>query len=137
MSLERLIYMSTATGSTGSLLNLAAILGESHRNNARDGLTGVLAAHRERYIQVVEGAPSALDGLFKRLGHDVRHRQITILDRVPVQARLFADWTMASPRISPSMQVILEGLMAAENPRADKVLSLLVEAIQIGQSRLA
>ncbi|CAN5307712.1 hypothetical protein BH10PSE1_BH10PSE1_13690 [soil metagenome] len=137
MSLERLTYTSTATGSTGSLLNLAAILAESHRNNARDGLTGVLAAHRERYIQVVEGSASALDSLLKRLGHDVRHRHIGILDRVPAHSRLFADWTMASPRITPAMQATLDGLMSAENPRPDEVLSLLVEAVRIGHSQPA
>ena len=52
-TLERLIYESSATGSTGSLLNLAAILGEAQRNNDRDGLTGALAAHEERYIQEI------------------------------------------------------------------------------------
>ena len=67
MGLERLIYESTATGTTGSLTNLAVILSESQRNNERSGLTGALAAHRDRYIQVIEGQPEVLDGLLRRL----------------------------------------------------------------------
>ncbi|PZN96004.1 MAG: hypothetical protein DCF29_23915 [Alphaproteobacteria bacterium] len=58
--LERLVYESTATGSTGSLVNLATILAQSQRNNDRDGLTGALAAHNERYVQVIEGSSAAL-----------------------------------------------------------------------------
>ena len=48
--LQELVYESTATGSTGSLLNMATILAESQRNNARDGLTGALAAHDDRFF---------------------------------------------------------------------------------------
>lgn len=40
LRLERLAYESTATGTTGSLANLAVIVAESQRNNDRDGLTG-------------------------------------------------------------------------------------------------
>lgn len=133
MSLERLTYASTATGSTGSLLNLAAILAESHRNNLRDGLTGVLAAHRERYIQVVEGPVPVLDSLLRRLGHDVRHRDIVIIGRGPASSRLFGDWTLASPRITPELTATLDIMMAAEALRADEVLRLLRNAVALSQ----
>lgn len=133
MSLERLTYASTATGSTGSLLNLAAILAESHRNNLRDGLTGVLAAHRDRYVQVVEGPSPVLDSLLRRLGRDVRHRDIVIMGRAPASSRLFGDWTMASPRITPELTATLDTLMAAEAPRPDDVLRLLRDAVALGQ----
>lgn len=115
--LERLIYGSTATGGTDSLLNTATILGKSHRNNARDGLTGALAAHEGRYLQVVEGAPEVLDGLLRRLEADPRHRDIVLIDREPVEARLFAGWTMAHARITPSLKGVLEALL--HNPAVD------------------
>ena len=46
LRLERVVYESTATGTTDSILNLSVILAVSQRNNDRDGLTGALAAHR-------------------------------------------------------------------------------------------
>ena len=79
LRLERLVYESTATGTTGSIINLAVILAESQRNNDRDELTGALAAHDDRYIQVIEGPASALDNLLRRLEGDPRHRNIVIL----------------------------------------------------------
>jgi hypothetical protein len=136
LSLERLTYQSTATGSTASLLNLAAILAESHRNNLQAGLTGVLAAHRDRYIQVIEGPRPALDALLRRLEGDVRHKEIRILDRRPVATRRFADWTMASPRITPGLSDALDRLMD-ETPGADRIVDLLDAALaaEAGQAK--
>ena len=135
--LERLLYASTATGRTDSLLNMATILAESQRNNARDGLTGALAAHDGRFIQVIEGAPGALDLLLRRLTPDPRHRDIVILDRRPIPERRFTDWTMASSRIGPETAPVLERLMATPDTASDQIVSLLREALEIGQSRAA
>ena len=135
--LERLLYASTATGRTDSLLNMATILGESQRNNERDGLTGALAAHDGRFIQVIEGTPGALDGLLRRLAPDPRHRDIVILDRRPIAERRFTDWTMASSRIGPETAPVLERLMATPGASADKIVALLHEALEVGQSRAA
>jgi len=130
MGLERLIYESTATGSTGSLTNLAVILSESQRNNAGRGLTGALAAHGDRYIQVVEGQPEALDGLLRRLENDPRHRDIRLMHREPVEERMFADWTMASARVTPELAQSLDALMAEREPSPSWILMALHEAVE-------
>ena len=127
--LERLVYESKATGSTGSLTNLATILAESQRNNDRDGLTGVLAAHGERYVQVIEGSPAILDNLLKRLNGDRRHREVSIIGREPIPARRFEGWTMASARISPAQAVALDRLIEAADPTADRIVDLLRETL--------
>lgn len=129
MGLERLIYESTATGSTGSLGNLAVILAESQRNNADRGLTGALAAHGDRYIQVVEGQPEALDGLLRRLESDPRHRDIRLVHREPVSARVFADWSMASARVTPELERSLDALMAEPAPSPSWIVMALHEAV--------
>lgn len=129
MGLERLIYESTATGSTGSLGNLAVILAESQRNNADRGLTGALAAHGDRYIQVVEGQPEALDGLLRRLESDPRHRDIRLVHREPVAARVFADWSMASARVTPGLERSLDALMAEPEPSPSWIVMALHEAV--------
>ena len=135
--LERLLYASTATGRTDSLLNIATILGESQRNNARDGLTGALAAHDGRFIQVIEGTTAALDTLLRRLAPDPRHRDIVILDRKPIAARRFDDWTMACSRIGPETAPTLERLMSTPDESAGEIVALLHEALEVGQSRAA
>lgn len=129
MRLERLIYESTATGSIGSLGNLAVILAESQHNNSRTGLTGALAAHRDRYIQVVEGQPEVLDGLLRRLEDDPRHKDIRLMHREPVEERLFAGWAMASARVTPELETSLDALMSERAPSPSWIVMALHEAV--------
>ena len=136
-ALEHLIYESRATGSTGSLLNLAAILSEAQRNNDRDGLTGALAAHDERYIQVIEGSRSALDNLLRRLERDARHRNIVILDRRPISARAFGQWAMASARITPELAPVLDVVMSTTRPSAPQLVEALKRALDQGPQMAA
>lgn len=128
MRLERLVYESTATGTTGSIGNLAVLLAESQRNNDRDGLTGALAAHRERYIQVVEGPAQSLDALLRRLENDPRHRDIVVLDREPVETRLFGRWSMAAARITPELGAALDALIDDPDRTPARVVLILREA---------
>lgn len=132
MRMERLVYESRATGSTGSLLNLAAILAEAQRNNDRDGLTGALAAHGERYIQVLEGEAGILDGLLRRLNKDSRHKDVRIIDRGPITGRAFSGWAMANARIAPSQMPALDALMAVEHPSGPRIVGLLKDSLIAG-----
>lgn len=127
--LERLIYGSTATGRTDNLMNLVAILAESQRNNDRDGLTGALAAHEGRYVQVIEGQSDALDSLLRRLARDNRHRDIVVFSRDPVEVRAFDGWVMASARITPGVKGLLDDLMADQTPSPARVLAIMREAV--------
>ena len=127
--LERLVYESTATGSTDSLTNLAAILAQSQRNNERDSLTGVLAAHRERYVQAVEGAPVALDSLLRRLQDDPRHRELKLIGRELITARLFDGWSMASARITPTQGETLDRLAERGELTSHQTIRILLDAL--------
>ncbi|MCS6624495.1 BLUF domain-containing protein [Roseibacterium beibuensis] len=133
LELERLVYESKATGTTESLGNLVVILAESQKNNARDGLTGALAAHRERYIQVVEGPAQALDSLLRRLEDDPRHKDVTLLDRQPISERLFGAWTMASARITPAYGEALDRLVEGDELTPPKVIRILLDAVRADQ----
>lgn len=109
--LHRMLYASTATNRADSLLGIATILGESQRNNARRDLTGALAAHRGRFIQVIEGPADAIDGLLDRLRRDPRHRDLQVLDRAPVESRSFEGWSMASARVTPTVETLLDRMI--------------------------
>ena len=123
--LERIIYQSVGTGRTDSLLNMVTILAESQRNNARDGLTGALAAHDGLYIQVLEGSASALEKLLHRLRVDLRHTDVQIIDRVRIDSRAFDGWSMANARIDAHSAPQLEALMAGSVRSASAIVRLM------------
>jgi hypothetical protein len=133
-TLQRLVYRSTATGSTTSLLNLVAILGESQRNNDRDELTGALASHNGRYIQVIEGSASTLDGLLRRLERDPRHKDIKLLERDVITSREFGRWAMANAVVTPEAAPVLEELMASDFPSAARIVEALKAAVSLQQA---
>lgn len=135
--LERVLYRSRATGTTDSLLNLAAILSESQRGNDRAKLTGVLAAHRDHYVQVLEGSGGDIDRLLRRLETDPRHRDIVIMDRRPVEARSFGGWAMASARITPEAGSALDRLIESDAAPAEAVVGLLRDALDVSRAPAA
>lgn len=135
--LERMLYASRATGRTDSLLNMATILGESQRNNDRDGLTGALGAHDGRFIQVIEGPTTVLDGLLRRLAGDPRHRDIVILDCRPITQRQFAGWSMVSSRLGPETATALDRLMATPETCALEIIALLRETLEVEPAHAA
>ena len=132
-AIQRLVYESAATATTGSLVNLAAILAQSQRNNDRDDLTGALASHRERYFQVVEGPEQALDALMNRLWTDPRHRDIKMLGRAPAPARLFSRWSMASVLVTPGLGAELDLLVDRDDLTPERVIRILLDALEIVQ----
>ena len=92
-----LIYTSLATPKsvTEADAEVTDILATSERNNVAHGVTGLLLFDGERYIQVLEGDTTAVDGLFANISADPRHRRIELLRRHDIPARSFADWRMA------------------------------------------
>ncbi len=128
--LDQLVYRSVAAMPTEHLLPLAELLGEAQRNNERAGLTGALAVHDGRFLQVVEGDPGLLDQLHRRLERDRRHKDIHVLERRPIERRAFDGWSMASARITPSLASELDELMADAAPSADRVVGLMLEAVE-------
>lgn len=130
--LQRLIYRSAATGTTTSLLNVATILAESQRNNDRDGLTGALAAHGDRYIQVIEGPSQTLDGLLRRLERDKRHRAIEVIDRRDIDRRRFDGWAMAHARFGPGDASTLERIVNPPYASVRELVELLATAVSAG-----
>ena len=68
--------------------------------NALDGITGLLLFDGARFLQIVEGADSAIDNLVERLRRDSRHSAFEVRDERHVELRSFADWSMELVRVS-------------------------------------
>ena len=72
--------------------------------NPLDGVTGLLVFNGSAFIQMIEGAESAIDDLMRRISADKRHHDLTIFDRRPVTQRFFPHWGMYRIDIDPSLQ---------------------------------
>ncbi len=68
--------------------------------NAARGLSGVLLYSGGNIIQTLEGPEDAVDGLFDTISRDPRHTGILTLLREPLDARVFADWSMGFRELS-------------------------------------
>ncbi|MBA3667791.1 MAG: BLUF domain-containing protein [Sphingomonas sp.] len=94
MELKSLTYTSwAAPGMTSE--QLSAILSSARTNNPLDGISGLLIFNGVAFMQVLEGAGSAIDDLAGRLVADTRHSNMSIRDERPIDRRSFPDWAMA------------------------------------------
>lgn len=89
----RLVYISTVRQPFGDA-DCEQILAASRRNNARDGITGLLVVGGNRFLQLLEGPADAVDRCFTRIGADPRHFAVVTLDRREVATRQCPQWAM-------------------------------------------
>jgi len=89
----RITYTSEASETIGAR-DIFRIVEQSAANNVAADLSGFLLFRRNRFFQVVEGEPPAIEQLMKRLERDKRHHSMTTLYREENKARSFARWRM-------------------------------------------
>lgn len=79
---------------------LDALLRQSRENNARSGLTGMLAVRGDDFFQVIEGPHAVVRAVLEKLQTDPRHRDMRILLEEEIAYRRFPEWTMRSERLA-------------------------------------
>ena len=113
-TLDCLVYVSRAKLSADERSSqLADIVKVSAYRNADTGITGILALQDGRFIQLLEGAPSALDLLMLHLHFDKRHEDIRVLAREAISDKAVTGWSMISPP-EPDMPHIEIGRLLAD-----------------------
>lgn len=125
VGLERVIYRSRALIPTSSILNIAEIIGVSQRNNLRDEITGVLAVGESCFVQVIEGRGHAVRNLLARLVQDPRHDNLHLVHHTPIAERLFADWSLVSSHLEPTLDVRLDRTMTAPDYSPEQIVAEL------------
>lgn len=95
--MQRLIYISTVRDRLKPA-ELDGILLASRRNNAIVGVTGLLVAGGQRFLQALEGPGDAVQSVFQRIERDSRHFAIVTLSKKPIQDRTFPNWSMGFQR---------------------------------------
>lgn len=113
------VYSSTATTSFSDA-DLAALLTVSRRNNARNGLTGMLVSRDDRFLQVLEGPEDQVEETMTKIAGDSGHRDLRILLREQTEHRQFPDWTMSFAQLGSADEDRVPGYRAAFDNLADE-----------------
>jgi len=92
-------YVSVATSPLSSD-EIAALLTQARANNERDGITGALLYHRDRFIQIVEGDDDIVRARFTTISTDPRHASVVTMREKRIVERQFPQWTMGFREIS-------------------------------------
>jgi uncharacterized membrane protein (DUF373 family) len=102
-------YISSATQpmSTQELLEL---LQQCRKNNAGNGVTGMLLYSNATFLQVLEGEEKIIDSLVEKIRTDPRHTHLQILHRKTIERRQYSDWSMGFKRVSNRELQHVEGL---------------------------
>lgn len=103
--LVRCLYASRAPA-TLSAGALDEILIQSHRNNPRRGITGLLCFTSEVFVQVLEGDRDEVCELYNAIVRDDRHSHVRLLAYEEIAERRFGNWTMGqvdANNVNPSL----------------------------------
>ena len=100
MRLKSLTYTSVAKPGL-AVDEVAAIHQTARHLNSIDGITGLLVYNGRHFLQVIEGAESAIDDLVRRLLVDPRHSALTVEDERTVEPREFPHWAMEFVGVDP------------------------------------
>src|SRR5262245_7996765 len=88
---EQFLYVSSLSREC-ALTDVVRIVSSSRRNNAREGITGLLLFDGKSFCQYLEGEAAALAGLKKKILADIRHHYIRVLLEGRASARKFDGW---------------------------------------------
>jgi len=129
--MRRLIYTSQSL-LTGNLAELDAIVERACVLNNSAGITGMLWADGNRFVQALEGDHNAIADTMIRIRADSRHTDIEIVGDRPVTQRMFGTWAMVRPNQGPegtASTAFLVGFVAGQNSSpARKAYNALLKA---------
>ena len=89
----RIVYVSTLEPHVTEA-DIDALVGTAAAFNKAHGITGLLAFEDRRVCQILEGPDAAVEALFRSIRNDGRHRGVTEIVQVPIDAVSFDDWGM-------------------------------------------
>lgn len=117
--MHQLVYISTMRRPLDEA-ELRTILETSVRNNQRGGVTGLLLAGGNRFLQALEGPAPAILSTYERIRKDGRHFACVTLSSATVDQRAFGEWGMAFER---SQATRVEGTLPAVVERLTSTLT--------------
>lgn len=117
----RLLYVSristTAAGSLASTME--DVLITSTRRNRPEGITGLLFADGESFVQVLEGADAQVIACYERIVQDDRHSEVRLRSLTSIDTRSFPRWSMCGLTLSDLDDALLGPADIPFFPEAD------------------
>lgn len=111
--LDCLVYISRCRLSAPELPSaLDDIVSVAQYRNAEAKITGILTFQDGYFIQLLEGAPAALDLLMIHLHFDERHEDIRVLARQRVHSKHALNWAMIAPPANHPLRRDLSAMLA-------------------------
>ncbi len=97
----------------------AEILRGARPFNGLNGVTGLLCAATNRFLQLLEGPTESVELAMNRIRADARHHRIETLADGSVEARAFSDWAMGYRDQGDPVGLLDEQMrvLVAETPR--------------------
>ena len=92
-AMAKLVYRSRAVRAM-SPPELHALTSVAQARNGREAITGLMLYDRNRFYQWLEGPADGVERVMSSIRNDPRHTDIEVLDKQPVEQRIFADWSM-------------------------------------------
>ena len=93
--MRQIVYSSRTAAESGRAADdIPDIVRQAAARNGFEGITGLLYAEGDMFLQVIEGPSDSMSDLIVRLHNDDRHRDLTVLVDRPIEHREFGDWTM-------------------------------------------
>lgn len=108
----QLIY-SSVSSTPMQMDELEDLLEHAQASNPHHGITGALVYADGYFLQILEGERGAVQDLMARIGKDLRHETIAVLQAAEVQRPAFADWKMAYVSATPAQVAQWAGLTAS------------------------
>jgi uncharacterized membrane protein (DUF373 family) len=105
----RLTYASSAIADF-STEELLALLKTCRVNNATNNVTGILLHSHGTFLQVLEGTEADVDATFDIIKKDTRHKDVTLIEKLPITDRLFPYWNMGFENLEDKELSGIEGL---------------------------
>jgi hypothetical protein len=121
--IRSIVYVSRAIKHF-SLNELSQLMAHARSLNIAEDISGVLFYHDGIFLQLLEGAPQAVQTLMTRIRADSRHEAVLILvDSQHAHAKLFPDWKMGFYHLSSIERVIGPALIENDTQALDAALT--------------
>tara|TARA_R110002049_G_scaffold151804_2_gene315564 strand:+ start:1647 stop:2054 length:408 start_codon:yes stop_codon:yes gene_type:complete len=132
--IKTICYISDSTSNV-PLNMLDDIYIEAKSNNFKNNITGILIHVNKNYLQVLEGKAEKVDGTFKRIKTDSRHKNIFEVINTSIEERIFEDYNFGftiidNKRELSNLNDYLKWLRHADNKPANKVIYMLENFIE-------
>lgn len=129
-TIDQLVYISRSLLPEDQAVDsLNDITGIANRLNRENEITGALALVEGHFVQLLEGAPAALDLLLIHLHFDARHDQIEVVARERVPHRSIPDWGMIAPPLGHSIPPSLAPLLQTRPTQIEPWRAALIETV--------